>query len=339
MVEISIIVPCYNEEKTIVSLLDALFHQTIDRSRLEVVIADGMSIDATRSLINQYQEQHPDLKIKIVDNPKRIIPAALNKALEVSSGEYIIRLDAHSIPAEDYIERCYAHLKNNDAENVGGVWDIQPGNNTIIARAISKAASHPLGVGGVAYRSDKALKGYVDTVPFGAYPSKIFTQIGTYDESLLSNEDYELNVRIRQSGGRILLDPAIKCVYFARCTFKSLAKQYWRYGYWKLKMLKRYPDTIRLRQAAPPLFVLWLLSLAILSIFTPLAALLFITTVLSYLFILGFSTMKIARKQTPMFRFWVGMVISIMAMHFSWGTAFLWSFFHSLFHRNGQKAS
>jgi len=149
---VSIIIPCYNEEATIEGLLEALRAQTYPLEQLEVVIADGMSEDGTRERIARFAERHPELAVRMVDNPKRIIPAALNRAIEAARGQVVIRMDAHSIPATDYVAKCLEVLEETGAANVGGVWDIQPGAESWIARGIAAAAAHPIGAGGARYR-------------------------------------------------------------------------------------------------------------------------------------------------------------------------------------------
>ncbi|RPH58223.1 MAG: glycosyltransferase family 2 protein, partial [Chloroflexi bacterium] len=241
---VSIIVPCYNEEKRIGHLLDAIFAQTYPHTLLDVTIADGRSTDRTREVIADFQRAHPGLRLQVIENAVRAIPAGLNRAMEASSGEIILRLDGHSSPYPDYVEKAVAALEAGKAENVGGAWEIRPGAETWIGRSIAVAAAHPLGVGDALYRHAKE-SAYVDTVPFGAWKRSLVEKIGGYDESLLSNEDYEFNARIRQSGGKIWLDPAIRSIYFARPTLGALAQQYFRYGFWKWKMLRRYPGTLR----------------------------------------------------------------------------------------------
>ena len=266
---VSIIVPCYNEEKTIRILLDAIFVQTYPLAELEVVIADGLSEDNTRSEIDAFQDAHSELDVIVIDNPARIIPAGLNRAINAARGEIIIRMDAHSAPAPDYVARCVDALDAKLGENVGGVWDIRPGAKGWVAASIAAAAAHPLGVGDALYRHATQAQ-IVDTVPFGAFRRELVEKIGLFDEALLANEDYEFNARIRQAGGKIWLDPAIKSIYFARPTFGRLAKQYFNYGFWKWKMLQYYPATLRWRQFLPPVFVLSLAFWLILGFFSPL---------------------------------------------------------------------
>lgn len=140
---VSIITPCYNEHKTIGLLLEGVYRQSYPRAAMEVVIADGGSTDATLEVIREFQSSHPDLMIRVVSNPQRITPAALNRAIAAARGEILIRLDAHSIPAHDYVARCVAALEQGLGDNVGGVWEIRPGANGWIARAIAVAAATP----------------------------------------------------------------------------------------------------------------------------------------------------------------------------------------------------
>ncbi len=321
--KVTIVIPCYNEEKTIRMLLDALARQTYPLVGMEVVIADGMSEDNTKGVIAEFQAQNPELPVRVVDNPKRHIPAALNIGIEAARGDYIIRLDAHSVPHPEYVARSIAGLEMNRGENVGGVWRIVPGADTPVAAAIAAAASHPLGVGDAKYRyADTA--GEADTVPFGAFRKAYLLEIGGYDETLHTNEDYELNTRIRNAGGKLWLDPDIKVQYYARPTLRQLAAQYWRYGYWKVVMLRRYPGSLRWRQALPPLFVLGLIVLLLLSIWLPLARLGLLLAVITYLLAVGLSGLELAvDAKKPFLIFGVPLAISVM--HISWGSAFLWS--------------
>lgn len=322
---VSIIVPCFNEEKRIRYLLDAVFAQTYPRALLDVSIADGLSTDGTRQVIEVFQREHPDLRLQVLENPSRSIPAALNLAIESSSGEVILRLDAHSGPYPDYVEKSVAALEAGKGENVGGAWEIQPGAPTPFAAAIAVAAAHPLGVGDALYRHAKEAAS-VDTVPFGAFRRSLVAKIGGYDESLLANEDYEFNTRIRQAGGTVWLDPAIRSIYFARATLGALARQYFRYGFWKLKMLRRYPGTLRWRQALPPVFVVSLLIGCVFVLLQPALGWLLGFELLAYFGILGLAGLRIALKRKDYFLI-IGVPLAIAVMHVSWGSGLIWSIF------------
>ncbi len=329
MPQISIIVPCYNEQASIHLLLDAIFTQTYPRQQIEVVVADGMSTDATRAKIASWGSEHSELEVRIVDNPQRVIPAALNQALRAAKGEFIIRLDAHSIPEPDYVEQSVLALQEEKGDNVGGIWQIQPGAGDWMAKSIAVAAAHPLGVGSAQYRVGGQPQP-VDTVPFGAFRRELIEQIGFFDETLLSNEDYEYNARIRKAGGVVWFDPKIKTKYIARSTFKDLARQYWRYGYWKFQMLRRYPGTIRWRQGLPPLFVISLVGLGLFSLWFGWARWLLVSEVLFYGLVLGSAGVFSAYRQGQ-WTFLIGVPLAIAVMHVSWGLAFLWSILKTLF--------
>jgi len=318
---VSVIIPCRNEEKTIHLVLDAIHAQTYPRELQQVVIADGFSEDRTREQIESFKTSHPDLVVMVVNNPKRIIPAGLNAAILASSGDLIVRMDAHSIPNPDYVALCVDALERNVAQNVGGVWDIQPGRNSWIASSIAAAAGNPLAVGDARYRfTEKAA--YVDTVPYGSYKRELFHQIGLFDETLLANEDYELNTRIIQSGGKIWLDPKIRCVYFARSSLRALSKQYYGYGYWKFQMLKRYPETLRWRQALPPAFILGLFLFLLAGIFWKPALILFAIALGLYLLVLLGVGIHMASKKSDILMI-IGIPLAIITMHFSWGAGFI----------------
>ena len=271
---LSIIIPCRNEARYIGQILDALGDQ--DFADFETIIVDGDSDDETVSIVQQFSAQQP-LHLKLIHNPQRTIPSSLNLGIKNAGGEIIVRLDAHSRPARNYLRQCVNALNESGAEVVGGAWDVKAGDETIIAAAIAAAVSSPLGAGDAAYRLNQNQAREVDTVPYGCFRRRTLESVGGFDEELLTNEDYEFYLRLRQRGGRIFFDPKIRCEYFARPTFKSLAQQYWRYGWWKAHVLRRHPRSIRLRQLIPiawaalslialiipPLWIVWGIYLAI----------------------------------------------------------------------------
>jgi len=321
--QISLIIPCYNEQASIGLLLDAIRRQTYQLDEIEVIIADGMSDDGTRDAIQDHASQHPELSIRLIDNPQRIIPAAINAAIEAAKGDVIIRLDAHSAPEPNYVDRCLAVLEETGAANAGGVWEIQPGAETWIACAIAVAASHPLGAGDARYRISGE-PGPVDTVPFGAFRREWLEKVGPLNEELLTNEDYEYNVRIRKAGGVVWFDSSIRSIYFARPDLRALSRQYWRYGFWKVRMLRLYPGTLRWRQALPPVFVLSTVILAALAFPFSFARLLLAVQLGAYFIITTIVGLleSIRRKDMGLI---LGFPLAIWTMHFSWGTGFLWS--------------
>lgn len=317
---VSVIVPCFNERATIGLLLEALRSQTVASSGIEVIISDGMSTDGTRQAILEYTRAHSELHVRVLDNPDRSIPAALNRAIAASSGAVVARLDAHSVPAPDYLARCLELLTQTRAANVGGAWDIRPSASTWVARSIAGAASHRLGAGDARYRTGGAA-GPVDTVPFGAFPRTWLDIVGGYDETLLVNEDYELNLRLRQAGGVIWFDPSIRSVYFPRPDLAALARQYFRYGYWKARMLLRHPGSLRWRQAIPPAFVLLTAILACLApFFSPAATALAVQWSVYALLLLAAGVERaVSQRNLPLA---VGLPLALAMIHLTWGTGF-----------------
>jgi GT2 family glycosyltransferase len=174
----------------------------------------------------------------------------------------------------------------------------------------------------------------VDPVPFGSFRRARIEQVGLFDESLLTNEDYEFNARVRKSGGTVWLDPSIRSIYFARSTLLELIRQYWRYGFWKWRMLRRYPGTLRWRQALPPLFVLSLIGLAILAIFLPFARILLAAELVFYFSIMILAGFGVALQRRKAYLI-AGLPVAIAAMHLSWGCGLLWSILTSSVQKHG----
>lgn len=250
-VTISVVIPCYNEARFLPDTLAALACQTLAPS--EVLLIDGGSDDGTVEVALALAAEL-DLPLRVLTNPDRHIPHALNIGIAAALGTHIARLDGHSQPDPDYLAACVTVWRESGAALVGGAWQIAPGAHTLTAEAIATAARTPLGSGGAAYRDDSAAAHDADTVPFGFFEKRLWASLGGYDEALLTNEDYEFAARVRKAGGRVRFDPRIRCVYFARADFRALARQYWRYGWWKSQMLRRHPDSLKLRQAVPALW-------------------------------------------------------------------------------------
>ncbi|HET9942060.1 MAG TPA: glycosyltransferase family 2 protein, partial [Terriglobia bacterium] len=264
---VSVVIPCYNEERFILKALEQLVNQ-YDRDRYEILVVDGLSSDRTRDLIEGFRRDNPEVQVRLIDNPARNIPTALNLGIGASRGNIIARMDAHAVPSPGYIRRCVEVLRQTDAAIVGAPCRVQPGAPSLMARAIAFAVSHPLGIGDAKYRLGKAgpLQEPVDTVAFACFRRSVWDDLGGFNERLLANEDYDFNYRARQSGRKVILDRGEHCDYFARTTLRALATQYCRYGSWKAEMVRLNPRSIRLRHLAAPLFVISLVLLAALGV-------------------------------------------------------------------------
>lgn len=324
---VSIIIPCHNEVSTIRSVLLSIHQQTFPIDEIETIISDGMSSDGTRREVQRFIDEHSNANIKLIDNPSQTIPSALNRAIELSHGEIVVRLDGHSTPEPDYVERCVDVSQQTSAANVGGRWTIRPSSENWIARSIAVAASHPFGAGNARYRIGGEA-GEVETVPFGAFSRKWLEKVGAFNEELLTNEDYEYNLRLRQAGGVVWFDPSIRSTYFARSDLVALLKQYGRYGFWKAQMLRLHPKSIRWRQAVAPLFVITLMSLLLGGLIQPLAWALLAAILLIYSAVmLAAGAAEGIRKQDLGLVF--GVPLALTAIHISWGGAFLWGMVRS----------
>ena len=261
---VTIIMPIRNEANCIARNLYAVTKQTYEIDCMEVLIADGISNDNTRAIIYDFILAHPNLKIKVLDNPGKIVPTGINIALCKAQGEVIIRVDGHTTIEADYVRQCVETLQRTRADNVGGRMNAL-GNNPF-GKAVALATSTPFGIGGGRFHySDK--EEWVDTVYMGVWPRKVFEKVGLFDEELVRDQDDEFNYRLRAAGGKILLSPTIKSEYTVRSTPRALWRQYFQYGYWKVRVLQKHPRQMSLRQFVPPAFVLALLGSVIIALF------------------------------------------------------------------------
>src|SRR5690348_3576399 len=167
MPTVTVIVPCRNEAAFVGMCLDSIEANDFPHDRLEVLVVDGMSDDGTRDMVAQYTRR--DTRIHLLDNPRRITPAALNIGIAAAKGDIIMRMDAHNAYPSNYISTLVTWLVDTGADNVGGAWITRPANTTRRARAIAAALAHPFGVGNAHFRLGVREPRWVDTVPFGCY--------------------------------------------------------------------------------------------------------------------------------------------------------------------------
>jgi GT2 family glycosyltransferase len=258
--------PIRNEAAYIERSLISVLNQDYPPELMEILVGDGMSEDATRDIIDktvrerevavaarQQQATGPFLPaVKVLDNPGRIVPTAFNHGLSHARGAIIIRVDGHCEIQPDYVRRCVELLLQTGADNVGGL-QYAAGNN-LVGKAISLATSSPFGVGGAKFHYS-AQPGWVDTVYLGAYRREVFERIGGFDEELVRNQDDEFNFRLTQSGGKIWLDPSLKTVYYSRASFGKLWRQYFQYGFYKVRVMQKRGGVASWRHLAPAGFV------------------------------------------------------------------------------------
>lgn len=270
---VSVVIPCRDEEQFLEACLDSLIGNSYPQSRLEILIVDGMSTDKTGTISKRFTQRYP--YIRLLENPKRTIPAAMNMGILQSSGEIILKADAHSMYPPNYIEGCVRHLLDFKADMTGGVWVIAPREDTHIARAISVALSHWFASGNAHIKIGSKSPRWTDTAAFGCWRRETLHRLGLFDEDLAGSSDMDLNVRLRKTGGKILLVPDIKVTYFADSDLKSLWNHNLSDGVWATYVLKFGKQATSWRHWAPLAFVFALLSAGMLApLFSPAAWLL-----------------------------------------------------------------
>lgn len=276
---ISVIVPCRNEARFISACLDSILANDYPRDRLEILVVDGGSRDGTRQIVERYSGEHPN--VRLVDNPRHTAPAAMNIGVHNSTGEFIARFDAHSTCDPRYLAKCVAAVLETGADNVGGGWTIRPQHDTQMGHAISYVLSHWFGAGNAHYKIGTPGRRWVDTVPFGFYRRRVLVDLGLFNESLVRNQDLELNLRLIRAGGRILLDPDISVVYYARSSLMIFWKHNFIDAFWVFYGLSFAPMPMSWRHVVPLAFVTSVPALAALSIVSgPFGAVLGAVTVL-----------------------------------------------------------
>ncbi len=309
---ISFVMPVRNEASFIERSLGAVLEQDYPADLMEVIVADGMSTDDTRRKIENFPN------VKLVDNRGGIVPTGMNAAIIQARGDVIIRVDGHTVIDADYARKCVEALERSGADNVGGRMDAVAGG--FVGRAIALATSSPFGVGGARFHySDR--EEWVDTVYLGAWPRAVFERIGLFDEEQVRNQDDEFNYRLLARGGKILLCPEIKSKYYNRSGFRSLWRQYFQYGFWKVRVLQKHPRQMRLRQFVPPAFVFGVAAAALSAPFSPAATAIFLSICALYFAAALVASAAVARGRGARFFFVLPLVFA--SLHFSYGLGFL----------------
>tara|TARA_Y100000748_G_scaffold303376_1_gene308272 strand:- start:894 stop:1985 length:1092 start_codon:yes stop_codon:yes gene_type:complete len=250
---ISIIIPCKNEESLISECIESILKFELPKNiKTEILIIDGISTDNTCDIIKKIQKK--DDRIKLIKNPQYYQSYAMNIGIKIAKGDWILRLDAHSIYPKNYIKLCYQTAIRTSADNVGGLVISQPNGEKYQASLIQALTTHIFGVGNSGFRVGMK-EGRADTVPFGFYKKEIFSKIGFFDERLVRAQDYEFNRRIIKSGGTIYLNPDIQINYYNQKTlFQFLLKQIKYEAPYNAFMWYLAPYTIAYRHAITLLF-------------------------------------------------------------------------------------
>jgi succinoglycan biosynthesis protein ExoA len=314
---VTIIIPMRNEADHIRSCLEAVLAQDYPAEHMEILVIDGRSTDHSRGVVARYAQLHPNLRL--LDNPRQITPSAFNIGVQHAQGQIVSLVSAHTILVPDYIRQCVAALHQSGADGVGGV--MHAIGTRYIGKAVALALSSRFGAGDSKYHYAREAA-FVDTVPLAAYRREVFDRVGLFDEALIRNQDFEFNYRIRQSGGRLFLAPAICFYYTPRSSLGALWQQYFQYGRWKVRTLQKHPESLRWRQAVAPLFVGACFGSLLLGLLWPPARWLFASIAGCYLLAnLVASTIAASRGG---WRYLPILPIVFATIHFAWGLGFLY---------------
>ncbi len=315
--------PVRNEGDFIARSVGAVLAQKWPVERLDVIVADGMSDDGTREALEELAEAYPNLRV--IDNSTGIVAPGLNRAIAEARGEVVIRVDGHCEVAPDFVACCVAALERHGMGEgrlltVGG--PIETVGTSRTARAIAAAMSSLFGVGGSGFRVGTSREREVDTVAFPAWPRATLEAVGPFDEELVRNQDDEHCFRLRELGGKVVLCPEIRSVYQSRGTLRSLWRQYFQYGFWKVRVMQKHPRQMQPRQFVPALFVLALLASLALGLVAPVLWAAFGLVLGSYVAAnLAASVALAARRGWSLLPL---LPLVFATLHIAYGSGFLW---------------
>jgi glycosyltransferase involved in cell wall biosynthesis len=313
---VSVILPCRNEQGYIEACLESILAQEPPEGGFEIIVADGVSTDGTREFLEQLAKRHSQLRV--LNNPGRIVSTGLNTALRAARGKVIVRMDAHTIYAPDYLNQCLSVLRETGSDNVGG--PMRTTAQTYKERAIRAVFHSPFAVGG-ARSHDPNYEGFVDTVIYGCWRKDVFDRAGYFDEELVRNQDDEHNLRIVRRGGKIFQSPRIRSWYHVRDSFKALFRQYMQYGYWKVLVIRKHQLPASIRHLVPAAFFVTLSGLLLLSaVWRPALWAVVVLTAFYGLAVLLASLITSAKTEWKLFPL---LPIAFCCFHFGYGYGFL----------------
>jgi len=313
---LSVIVPVRNERTFIRPCLESILADAPEGG-LEIVVVDGMSDDGTDAIVSSIAAGEP--RVRLIRNPSRFVPQAMNLGIAAAGGAFIGRVDGHCLVVPGYFSGCLERLDSGDWDCVGGVL-VNEGSSPA-GRAIAAATSSPVGVGSARFRTGSAsAETPVDTLAFGVYRREVFDRIGTFDERFVRNQDDELNLRLIRGGGRILLVPSLRIRYYVRDSIRKLFRQYYQYGFWKWRVFRKHGRPGSIRQLAPSGFVAALAVAVGLSPFIPAARVAALLILLPYATVLGIEALRLKLSRGAP---WGWSVAALATLHVSYGTGLL----------------
>jgi len=326
---VSVVIPCRNEAPFIGTCLDSVLASDYPSERLEILVVDGRSTDGTGAIIRDYAAR--DARIKLLDNPKGITPAALNTAIAVAQGSMILRMDAHALIDARYVSRSVEALQTYGADNVGGNMHTLPRQKSLLGWAIVSSLSHRFGVGNSHFRVHSTEPRWVDTVFGGCYRRDVFARVGLFNEALARGQDMEFNLRLKKAGGRTLLVPDIVSYYYARAEYQSFCRHNWGNGVWAILPFFDSPIMpVSWRHLVPLAFVVAVCAMAVLGSFLPVAwwGLVAILGAYGVLSLLASADVAVQRRDL---RYLVVMPAMFASLHVAYGLGSLWGAISGVF--------
>lgn len=312
---VSVIIPIRNEAATIGALLDGVLAQDYPADRLEVLVVDGDSSDDSAAVVDALARRDP--RVRLLHNPRRIVPTALNVAIRAARGAIVCRIDGHTRVATDYVRSGVEVLQRSGADNVGGPMRAVGGG--WFGDAVAAATASRFGIGSYFHYGTEECE--VDTVYLGMWPRRVFERVGLFDEELVRNQDDEFNYRLRKAGGRVLLTPTMRSWYENRRTLTGLLRQYYQYGEWKVRVLQKHPRQMSWRHFVPPALVAAVAGLTLLSgVIAPAGGALRLLCGVYAAAVLGVATRLAWRRGV---RACLATALALVSIHLAWGAGFL----------------
>jgi glycosyltransferase involved in cell wall biosynthesis len=313
---VTVVMPVMNEERHLAESVQRILDQDYS-GPVDVVIAVGPSRDRTMDVASDLAAKHP--AVSFVDNPSGRTPAALNRAIAAAHGDVIVRVDGHALIPPDYVRVGVETLERSGADNVGGIMAAEGSTN--FERAVARAMTTWFGVGGASFHiggeEEPAL-----TVYLGCFRRSALDRVGGFDETMERAQDWELNLRIRQTGGIVWFTPNMHVVYRPRHSVRGLARQYHDYGRWRRELARRHPHTLSLRYLAAPLLVVALTLSAIAIVFGALIGNAWVVS-LGAAVVIGYLLISVAASiPASPWAVRVRLPLVFWTMHLAWGTGF-----------------
>jgi succinoglycan biosynthesis protein ExoA len=315
---VTVILPVRNEADFIERCLRSICDQDYPADRMELLVMDGMSTDGTREIVSRMASV--DSRIRLLDNPGKAVATAMNNGIRAAKGDLFTRIDGHAIVDPGFLRQSVQCLKDHPEAWVAG-GPIETVGEGRLGEAIAAAMSSPVGVGNSRFRTG-GFEGWVDTLAFGTHHCWVVNRVGFFDEELVRNQDDDFNQRIRQADGKIWLSSTIRSRYYSRSSFTKLWRQYFQYGFWRIRTLQKHRRIGALRQLAPMTFVTGILLLGLVSLVWPPAGWLLGAGLAAYGLAILIGAVVAAR--TVRWSCLPAIFLSFVILHFSYGLGSLW---------------